>query len=211
MLFLSKRTTGSGGWYVAPMLFPKELWPQLSDGSVTAAYRRWKRPTVKAGGTLVVPVGVLGIDSIDTVDPSTVTDADACRAGFDTVADLLRSVDRNPDRPLVRIRFHFAGDDPRISLRNDDDLDADAIAAITQRLDRYDRSSRRGPWTRATLDAIAAEPGRRAPDLAERFNCETKLFKTDVRKLKALGLTESLRIGYQLSPRGKAYLDYLPE
>lgn len=34
-------------------------------------------------------------------------------------------------------------------------------------------------------------------------------FKTDVRKLKALGLTESLEVGYRLSPRGTALLDTL--
>lgn len=31
-------------------------------------------------------------------------------------------------------------------------------------------------------------------------------FKTNVRKLKGLGLTESLKIGYRLSPRGEAVL-----
>jgi hypothetical protein len=31
-------------------------------------------------------------------------------------------------------------------------------------------------------------------------------FKLDVRKLKRLGLTESLEVGYRLSPRGRAYL-----
>ena len=36
-------------------------------------------------------------------------------------------------------------------------------------------------------------------------------FKTDVRKLKELGLTESLEVGYRLSPRGRALLDREPE
>jgi hypothetical protein len=36
---------------------------------------------------------------------------------------------------------------------------------------------------------------------------ETKPFKLDVRKLKNLGLTISLKIGYELSPRGRAFLD----
>ena len=48
--------------------------------------------------------------------------------------------------------------------------------------------------------------GLRAADLAERFGRERLKFKTDVRKLKALGLTESLAVGYRLSPRGRAYL-----
>ncbi|MEJ7721115.1 MAG: hypothetical protein WKF58_12005 [Ilumatobacteraceae bacterium] len=35
---------------------------------------------------------------------------------------------------------------------------------------------------------------------------ETAPFKLDVRKLKNLGLTHSLAVGYELSPRGRAYL-----
>jgi hypothetical protein len=35
---------------------------------------------------------------------------------------------------------------------------------------------------------------------------ERPAFKTDVRKLKRLGLTISLDVGYRLSPRGEAFL-----
>ena len=56
------------------------------------------------------------------------------------------------------------------------------------------------------LACIAAEPGRRAPDFAARFGREVQPFKRDVRKLKELGLTISLLVGYELSPRGEAYL-----
>ena len=55
------------------------------------------------------------------------------------------------------------------------------------------------------LSCIAAEPGRRAPDFAARFGREVQPFKRDVRKLKELGLTISLLVGYELSPRGEAY------
>jgi hypothetical protein len=34
-------------------------------------------------------------------------------------------------------------------------------------------------------------------------------FKTNVRKLKELGLTESLEVGYRLSPRGKTGIERL--
>jgi hypothetical protein len=34
-------------------------------------------------------------------------------------------------------------------------------------------------------------------------------FKLDVRKLKELGLTESLEVGYRLSPRGRAVMEGL--
>jgi hypothetical protein len=46
----------------------------------------------------------------------------------------------------------------------------------------------------------------RAGDLAADFGRDLQPFKTDVRKLKNLGLTISLEVGYELSPRGRAYL-----
>ena len=56
------------------------------------------------------------------------------------------------------------------------------------------------------LRLIADQPATRAPDLAALLDRETQPFKTDVRKLKNLGLTISLSPGYRLSPRGEAYL-----
>ena len=49
----------------------------------------------------------------------------------------------------------------------------------------------------------------RAADLAPLLGRERLPFKRDVRKLKELGLTESLEVGYRLSPRGRAVLDRL--
>ncbi len=52
------------------------------------------------------------------------------------------------------------------------------------------------------LDLIAERPAVRAPDLAASLGLDTVTFKRDVRKLKELGLTESLTVGYRISPRG---------
>ena len=62
------------------------------------------------------------------------------------------------------------------------------------------------PWTGIVLALIREHPGRRAPELAEIMGLETRPFKARVRRLKELGLTESLAVGYQLSPRGRAFL-----
>jgi hypothetical protein len=45
--------------------------------------------------------------------------------------------------------------------------------------------------------------------LARALGAEKMRFKQDVRKLKELGLTESLEVGYRLSPRGQAVLALL--
>jgi len=53
---------------------------------------------------------------------------------------------------------------------------------------------------------IDQHPARRAGDLADMAGRERLAFKADVRKLKGLGLTQSLEVGYRLSSRGEAYL-----
>ena len=63
----------------------------------------------------------------------------------------------------------------------------------------YDSRSPIGPWTRANAATrIAARPETRAGDLAADLGQERLPFKANVRKLKALGLTESLPVGYRL-------------
>ena len=186
------------------MLFRQDVLRRVAEGDVTLAFRRWRRPTVKAGGTLRTRVGVLAIDSVEPVDEDQVTDADARRAGeADREALLagLRAVGR-----LYRVEFRLAGPDPRIALRERSDISPEERAEIDARLTRLDTASRHGPWTAAVLELIAERPGTRAPDLAASFGRETAPFKADVRKLKELGLTESLLVGYRLSARGRAYL-----
>ena len=187
------------------MQFAKRFWAGLEDGTVTVAIRRWRRPSVKAGGTLQLKAGLLGIDSVEVIEVGDVTEDDARAAGFASMAEVLDQLARFPEGDVYRVRFHRIGDDPRSALRRDAVLSKDDIAAVTRRLDRLDRASNYGPWTREALDLIERYPERRAPDLAAMVGRETQPFKTDIRKLKAMGLTESLRIGYRLSPRGIAY------
>jgi hypothetical protein len=188
------------------MLFKRPVLDRIAAGTVTLAFRRWRRPTVRPGGTLTTPVGVLAIDAVDIVAAEDITEADTRRAGFASRDDLLASLGA-AEGELYRIAFRLQGEDPRATLRQQDDLTAEDVAALRERLDRLDRSARHGAWTRAVLRQIGEFPGTRAPELAARFGRDTAAFKTDVRKLKALGLTESLEVGYRLSPRGRALLD----
>jgi DNA-binding MarR family transcriptional regulator len=188
------------------MLFKRELWAGLADGTVTLTFRRWRRLQVKPGGRYRTPVGVLAVDAVDLVDPAGISDQDARRAGFAGRAALLRELDRYGDGRAYRIAFHFAGPDPREALRRADDLDDDEWARLTARLDRLDRASPHGAWTLRVLRLIAERPGERAADLAASIGRDRASFKLDVRKLKELGLSESLEVGYRLSPRGRALL-----
>jgi len=178
----------------------------IARGDVDLAFRRWDRPRVLVGTRLRTAIGVVEVVSVDRVAPSSVTAAQARRAGEKSLADLQRLLEAKADRPLYRIGLRFGGEDPRAALRRELPSPVE-IADIKRRLERLDRASSIGPWTAATLAAIDASPGVRAPDLAAGFGRDTPSFKRDVRKLKELGLTDSLDIGYRLSPRGAAVVD----
>ena len=179
---------------------------RIATGAVTVAFRRWRSATVKAGGSLRTSVGVLAIDAVDVVSQRDITDAMAVSAGYPSRAALMAELAARPEGKTYRIRLRLAGADPRVALRARGRLSKGERQQIVQALDRLDRFSKAGAWTRATLSAILAHPGRRAPDLAAELGHETPWFKTQVRKLKELGLTESLEVGYRLSPRGQAVL-----
>jgi hypothetical protein len=191
------------------MLFPQRFWSGLADGSVDLAFRRWRRLGVKAGGTQLTPAGLLAIDAVDVVEVGDISEDDARRAGHRDRAELVEELGRHPDGTLYRIAFHHAGADPRVALREDADVSEDDLAGIRARLVRLDRASSHGAWTEAVLRMIAARPAVRAADLAASLGRETQPFKTDVRKLKRLGLTESLDVGYRLSLRGRVVLERL--
>ena len=161
-------------------------------GTVDLAFRRWRKPAVRPGSTLRTAVGVLAVDAVDVVPRATA--AEARRAGYPTLAALKSEVDARPG-DLYRISLRFVGEDPRIALRSD----VSGVEDVLPRLSRMD-------WSGQYLRLIERSPGVRAADLAAEVGLDTPRFKQKVRRLKELGLTESLEVGYRLSPRGEAVL-----
>lgn len=184
------------------MLLPPKIAAGVADGSVTLAFRRWAVPRVKVGGRFLTSAGLIEITSVAAVDGISQEDAEA--AGSSSPAAVLKLT--KGDEQLYRVGLAWAGPDPRIALRESADLTDDEVAALAAKLARLDRASSHGAWTMRTLGLIEQHPHRRAPDLAELEGRETAPFKIDVRKLKALGLTRSFDVGYELSPRGREFL-----
>jgi hypothetical protein len=174
----------------------------LADGTITVAFRRQRRATVRAGGTLQSPAGLLQIDEVAAIDVAEIADADALAAGY---TDRLAVVaDLRPEGTLYRVRFHRIGDDPRVELRARAELDRAELADLRRRLGRLD-------WAVPTLRLIGERPATVSTELAATLGLERLPFKQRVRRLKALGLTESLDVGYRLSPRGQAVLAAMAE
>ena len=187
------------------MIFERRFLEGIRAGTIMLAFRRWRRPTVKAGGTLLTAVGQLSIDAVDRIRPDQISDDDARRAGYSGREDLFVELNRRGEGDLYRIVLGRLVPDPRVALR---ERPAEGLeqADLQDRLRRLDMKAPDGPWTRRTLELIGAHPGVRAADLCGLMGQEKDAFKVNVRKLKSLGLTESLETGYRLSPRGEALL-----
>ncbi|HMO64443.1 MAG TPA: hypothetical protein PKE47_04320 [Verrucomicrobiota bacterium] len=192
------------------MLFKNTELDAIQSGEVSIAFRRWRRPTVKEGGTLKTPIGLLSIDRVHVVDVSQISSADAAKAGYDR-ASLLSSLEDRQDGLIYRIDFHFTGPDPRIALREDDDLSDGDLEEIGKKLRRMDAVSKTGPWTLCILCSIQANPRLAAVHLSEQTGYDKEWIKKNIRKLKNLGLTISHQPGYELSPRGVVVTEHLKQ
>lgn len=188
------------------MLLKQSTLAGIAAGTITGAYRRWRRPLVRTGSTFRTSIGVIAVDHIEPTTLDAVTASGVRNAGYPSRAALIAALARQGVGDVYWIRLRLVGDDPRLALRERTRWTKEELADVKKRLQRFDAASANGRWVVATLRLIAKHPGVRAADLAVKLRSETLPFKGRVRRLKELGLTESLEVGYRLSPRGVALL-----
>ncbi len=186
------------------MQFTKPYKEAIVAGKVTTSFRRWKKPQVKVGGEYNIPpygaIRVTNMTMLALQDASRKAIRDSGSTSIDELSKLLRCT---PADTVYQVKFTYLGKDAVNQPDRSVELTAEEIENLTRKVDRFDRET---PWAWQTLRLIANRPGTRAGDLAPEVNQELTVFKRNVRKLKALGLTESLEVGYQLSDRGRLLL-----
>lgn len=190
------------------LLFKKAFWDGLVSGATTLTFRRWQKPHVKPGGRYRChPIGVLEVDDVALVPVRSITAKDATRAGFASLASLLDYLRElgplDDDTSVYKVTLHHGGDGDRVSTALETELSPEDVATLDTKLARMDGKK---PWTATTLALIDKRPRTAASKLAAELGRETAPFKADVVKLKKLGLTQSFEVGYEISPRGRAYL-----
>lgn len=193
------------------ILFEKRFHQGILSGSTTLTFRAWKTARVKPGQRYRChPIGVLQVDAVSLVTVADIGDADAERAGFASREEIFEYIAAKTgggvEHTMVRVEFHHGGDGDRVELALEADIDGATRKEIKAALARLDERPRTGPWTNKTLRLIGKHPRVAASKLALMLGRETKDFKGDVVKLKKLGLTQSFEVGYEVSPRGLAFL-----
>lgn len=208
----AQRTTRAYG--AAMLLFQKRFHAGLVSGAVTRTFRLWDKPHVKPGGRYRVhPIGVVEVSGVVRVPLETITDDDARAGGFESRDELLAymapvaKVPLTPQTPVFDVTLRHAGDGDRVEGALDAKLSKEDVLALHAKLKKLDG---RKPWTMTVLKLIKRRPRIAASKLAASLKRETLPFKEDVRKLKKLGLTQSFEVGYEVSPRGLAYLKAAP-
>lgn len=191
------------------MLLKNSILKRIKAGEITLAFRKWKRPTVKTGGTLRTSVGVLAIDRVWPIAQKEIDESDAKQAGYSSKSALLNNLNRRDSGTIYRISLHYKGPDPRKVLQKKDNLSKEELARIRQQLKKLDEQSSGNAWAQSVLEIIEKYPGLPAADLARKSGFEKEWLKAQIRKLKELGLTVSLLPGYRLSARGKVVVEYL--
>ncbi|NKB32169.1 MAG: hypothetical protein GKR91_03645 [Pseudomonadales bacterium] len=186
------------------MLFQRKHIDGIKAGNISLAFRRWTRPSVKTGGTQLTQVGLLTIKEVKAVSLSSITAKDAKLAGFDSLTNLKNELQKRSGGKIYRIELGKLTEGPRTALRNLKPSKLE-IENLVEKLARMDKRSA-VPWTQGYLELIRDNEAVRAADLCGQLGFDKPAFKLNVRKLKALGLTESLGVGYRIAPRGLALL-----
>jgi hypothetical protein len=149
-------------------------------------------------------MGQLGIGTVERVDERTITQGDAELAGFVNVEAVRRALSEFGGGDVYRVSLSYQGEDPRLALR-EEVPELGELQDLISRLRKMEARSK-SAWVFATLLAVQANPGLGSAPLAELLGVDKAKLKPNVRKLKRLGLTVSLKVGYRLSPRGEALL-----
>jgi len=189
------------------MLFKTKFHEGIRNGSITLTFRAWKSARVKVGNQYRFGSQEgIEVDAVNEVAISAITDEEARDSGFGSIFELRTFLMKHsleavtPKSTLFRVSFHYVkifDEVPQADL---------SLAEIQRKLEKMDRLSKHGPWTRQTLEIIEQNPRTAASKLAPLLGRETRPFKADVRKLKKLGLTVSFEVGYELTAVGKALL-----
>lgn len=188
------------------MLFKQKDLDGIKGGSISLAFRKWKKLTVSSGSLIKTSVGLIKIISTKEISLNEITDTEAQNAGFASAQALIQLLEGQKEGAIYKIEVAFDSENPSVESHEKASLDEEEFESIKAALENLDKFSKVGKWTTKTLLVIQENPKMKAADLAVKAKKEKEWLKLNIRKLKGLGLTISHEPGYTLSPTGEEYL-----
>src|SRR5437764_14481448 len=87
------------------MLFEPRLREGIADGSITVAFRRWKRAQAVTGHRYRTGSDIIEMDAVDVVAAEQISAVDATAAGYPAAAAAIAALQGDPAVALYRLRF----------------------------------------------------------------------------------------------------------
>ena len=191
------------------MLFKQKDLEGIKSGTISLAFRKWKKLSVYAGSFVDSSIGILKIGAIKVISLEEITDDEAQAAGFKNAAGLVQLLEQQKDGLIYKIEISYHSENPETESEEEAEMDKEEFETIKLALDNLDKFSKIGKWTVKMLQAIRENPKLKAADLAVVAKKEKEWLKLNARKLRALELIISHEPGYTLSPKGEAYMNML--
>ena len=88
-----------------PMLLPPKVAQGVREGTLTLAFRRWRRPDVRSGSEFRTSAGVVRVESVEVIEPAEITDPIRSPARGETLRLSSASSTRNERKSLAAEKF----------------------------------------------------------------------------------------------------------
>jgi hypothetical protein len=85
------------------MLFKQIHLEGIKNGNISFAFRKWKKPTVKAGSLIKTGIGLVEIRDVSVVTLNQISEKDALDAGFQSKEDLLKVLNSVSEGDIYKI------------------------------------------------------------------------------------------------------------
>lgn len=89
------------------MQFSRHLRDRVISGEITTSVRFWQTPHVMAGGRYRLDPGEVIVTSIREINFNDISETMAREAGFESLPDLLKTVQHGTGYHIYLIRFYF--------------------------------------------------------------------------------------------------------
>nr|WP_304610910.1 hypothetical protein [Saccharopolyspora sp. HNM0983] len=180
----------------------------VRSGEIGVVFFRWGEPLLEPGSRLVTPVGLVGVESVRRVGLASIDEPEARLAGFSSAAGLRSMLAERGSGSVFRVGLRYLGPAGREESERDRPvvLSSGERDRLVRELARLDVSAARGGWTWWVLELVGRRPGVRVAEVAAEWGRPVARCKSDVWRLRQLGLVEPVPGGVRLSAVGRALL-----